>query len=334
MKAVCVTADRTLELRDIPAPSAPQPGYLVIDIEAAAINHGDKTFLKAPQAAGNSTALRLYDVWGASAAGRVIAVGAGVPDGYAGKSVAIYRSLQRDLPIVGLWCEQAHVPYLTCLPLPDRVQARRHAGSLVNIITAYAFLDEAIADGHDAVIVTAGNSDTGRAMATLARRRQMPAILVVRTETAKRELQHHGVEHVLVNQPGFLTELGDLAASLGATAVFDGVGGHLITAIAPILPMNSTIYFYGFLAGPTPVSFSSAMVMMKNITLRRFSNFESATVRDGKKLRFALDVLQSSIDDPLLLTRIGREFRLDQYDAAMSYEGASGAKAVFVIQRN
>jgi NADPH:quinone reductase len=30
--------------------------------------------------------------------------------------------------------------------------------------------------------------------------------------------------------------------------VFDGVGGELITRIAPRLPRNSTVWFYGFLA--------------------------------------------------------------------------------------
>jgi hypothetical protein len=72
---------------------------------------------------------------------------------------------------------------------------------------------------------------------------RLPAILLVRTPAAKAELQRRGIEHVVVNQEGFLSELADLAARLGATAIFDGVGGELVTGIAPILPMNSTIYF-------------------------------------------------------------------------------------------
>jgi NADPH:quinone reductase-like Zn-dependent oxidoreductase len=56
VKAICVTADRSLELRDIPTPTEPPPGYLLVDIEGSAINHGDKTFLKTPQAAGNTDA--------------------------------------------------------------------------------------------------------------------------------------------------------------------------------------------------------------------------------------------------------------------------------------
>jgi NADPH:quinone reductase-like Zn-dependent oxidoreductase len=134
----------------------------------------------------------------------------------------------------------------------------------------------------------------------------------------------------VVNQEGFLGELADLAARLGATAVFDGVGGALVTSIAPTLDINSTIYIYGLLAGAAPISLPSVLFLMKNLTLKRFSNFESSTVRDPEKLATALLGLQSCIDDPLFKTRVGQEFRLDQFDAAMSYETVPGAKAVFV----
>ena len=332
MKAVCVTAERTLELRDVPAPTEPPPGYLLVDIQAAAINHGDKTFLKMPQAAGNALATRVHDVWGASASGKVVAVGTGVPASYAvNQSVAIYRSLQRELPVLGMWCERVQVPYLTCLSLPDHVEAKRYGGSLVNVFTAYAFLEEAIADGHRGVIATAGSSATGQALAAFARRRRVPAILLVRTPEARAELRRQGIEHVIVTQGDFLAELGQRAADLGATAVFEGVGGELVSRIAPVLPMNAVVSFYGFLAGPAPMSIPSVLFMTKNLTLKRFSNFESRAVREAARLESALEDMASCINDPLFETRIGQEFRLDQFEAAMDYQGRSGAKAVFTL---
>ncbi len=332
MKALCVTAERDLELRDIPAPTEPPPGYLLVDIEAAAVNHGDKTFLKMPLAAGNNPAARGQDVWGASAAGKVVAVGTDVPADYAvGRSVAVYRSLQRELPFLGLWCERAQVPYLTCLPLPGGVEAKRYSGSLVNVVTAHAFLEQAAAEGHRGVIATAGNSATGQALAALARRRGVPAILIVRTPEAKAALQRRGVGRVLVSQEeGFLDALAYSARESGATAVFDGVGGELVSRIVPVLPMNTTVYFYGFLAGAAPVSIPSVLFMRQNLTLRRFSNFETPTVRDPQRLAAALRDLQSCIDDPLFETRVGQEFGLDRFEEAMTYEATPGAKAVFV----
>jgi NADPH:quinone reductase-like Zn-dependent oxidoreductase len=331
MKAICVTPGRELEVRDIPTPNTPAPGHLLIDMEASAINHGDKTFLRMPMSAGNALALDEHDVWGASGAGRVVAVGAGVPVEYTGKQVAVYRSLDRSPESVGLWCERAHVPYTTCLILPDHVRTRDYCGSLVNVMTAYAFLEEISHAGHKGVIVTAGNSATGHALASLARSRNIPAIFLVRTTAARDALTRLGVEHVIVTTEGFTGTLASLSTELGATAVFDGVGGDLLTRITPSLPMNSTIYFYGFLGGAAPVSIQSVLFMMKNLSMKRFSNFESRTVKEQAKLVAALKTLEGVIDDPMFTTRIGKEFRRDQIELAMAYGSADGAKAVLVM---
>ena len=315
MKAICVDENRDLQLREIEAPLAPPPGYVTVRIAAAAINPGDKTFLKAPGAAGGMFGNRLEDVWGASAAGTVIEAGEGVPEHYKDRKVAIYRSLQLDQAVLGLWCETALVPYLTCLPLPESVDARDYSGSLVNVATAYAFLEQAAAEGHRGIVVTAGGSATGRAVVELARRRGVPAVVITRDWSST---------------PDFLRELEQTAADLGATAVFDGVGGSLISRILPALPRKSSLYCYGFLDRAEPVTFHSSLLMMKDLTIRRFSNFESPTVRDPRKLAAMLADLEGCIEDPAFRTKLGRIFDLADFDAAMQYAAAHGAKPVFV----
>jgi NADPH:quinone reductase-like Zn-dependent oxidoreductase len=330
MKAICVTPERTLEVREIPTPDTPAPGHVLVDMDTSAINHGDRTFLKMPTAAGNPLAGGLHDVWGASGAGTVIAVGEGVPADYMGRQVAIYRSLARSPDGIGLWCETAQVPYTACLILPDDVRARDYCGSLVNVMTAYSFLDEIVEAGHKGVIVTAGNAATGLALAALARARTVPAIFLVRSEAAGEALRRSGAEHVIVTDAGYTDTLATLAAELGTTAVFDGIGGELTGAIAASLPMNSTIYIYGFLGAGAPVSIASVLFMMKNLTVRRFSNFESRTVREPDRLVAALRALEGLIGDPLFRTRLGKEFGADQIELAMAYESRGGDKAVLI----
>ncbi|WP_221174651.1 hypothetical protein [Burkholderia gladioli] len=197
MKAICVTPERTLEVRDIPSPAEAAPGHLLVDMEASAINHGDKTFLRLPNAAGAGLPAVGQGVWGASGAGTVRAIGAGVPADYLGRQVAIYRSLTRSAETIGLWSEQAQVPWTSCLILPQTVRARDYCGSLVNVMTAHAFLEEIVAAGHRGVIVTAGNSATGRALGALARARKLPAILLVRHAEAAEALRREGEPHVV-----------------------------------------------------------------------------------------------------------------------------------------
>ena len=330
MKAVCVTPDRELEVRDVPEPRQPPPGHLIVRIEAAAINHGDKTFLKRPAAAGPALARSAHDIWGASGAGEVGAAGPGVPDGYVGRRVAVYRSLGRGPETVGLWCEQAQVPYTACLRLPEGAEARDYSGSLVNMITAYAFLEMTCAAGHEGVVATAGSSATGHALAALARCRGVPALILVRSEAAGAHLRAAGVENVLCIGLGGedLDAVLERATVLKATAVFDGVGGATLSRLLPHLAQGSTVYAYGFLAGAEPVSFSSALLMGKDLTLKRFSNFETATVRDTGRLEQALQALEAQAADPLFFTKTGRSFGLEEIAAAMDYEAQPGAKAL------
>ena len=332
MRAICVTAGRELELREVPEPRDPPPGHLLVRIETAAINHGDKTFLKQTNTAGPVLPRSVHDIWGASAVGQVVGAGSGVANGYVGRHVAVYRSIGRGPDTVGLWSETAQVPYTACLRLPDGVDPHDYSGSLVNIITAYAFLQTAAADGHRGVMATVGNSATGRALAALARSKGTAALLLVRSSSAKADLERHGIENVIVvDGDSRMEAAGERAMELGTTAIFDGMGGGGLSRVLPHLPQRSTVYAYGFLAGPDPVSFPSALLMSKDLTLRRFSNFESPTVRNPSSLAEAMRDLEAVADDPLFHTRVGRTFGLEEFDAAMAYETGAGAKAVYVV---
>lgn len=330
MNAVTVTASRELEVRDVPTPTAAPSGHLLIDIDSAAINHGDKTFLKMPAATTNLNTSK-HDIWGVSAAGRVLAGGADVAAAYVGRKVAVYRSLTPSAETIGLWAERAVIPATSCVLLPEELSTIDYSGSLVNAITAHAFLEQMLSEGHTGVIATVGGSATALALAALGRRRGIPILFLVRSEEAAEALLALGLQHVLVTSDAeFDTTFERLAAELKTTAVFDGAGGDLITRIAPRLPRNSTIWFYGFLAGTTPIAVPSAVYMAKNLTMKPFSNFNSPTVRDTSKLRHALKTLQQHIADPLFRTKVGRTFRLDQIQEAMAYETGPGAKAVLL----
>ena len=92
--------------------------------------------------------------------------------------------------------------------------------------------------------------------------------------------------------------------------------------------MNSTIYSYGFMAGPEPVVFPTALLVTRNLMLKPFGNFTTATVQDPQRLAAALATLSGVVDHPAFKTRIGAVFPLDQIDQAMKTEGES--KSVLV----
>jgi hypothetical protein len=117
--------------------------------------------------------------------------------------------------------------------LPDNLAAQDYSGSLVNVIIAYAFLEEIAAEGHTGVIVMAGRSATGFAVAALTQERNIPALLLVRSPQAHEALWALNVQHVLAtSDDDFHTKFQQLAEHLKATAVFDRVGGELISRTA------------------------------------------------------------------------------------------------------
>jgi NADPH:quinone reductase len=328
MKALCVTESRKLEVREVPTPTEPPSGHILVEIVASGVNHGDKAFLSRPaMTSGLNTSL--HDIWGVSASGRVRAIGNDVPAEFADKNVALYRSLTPSPHIVGVWSEQAVVPYTSAVILPESVAVEDYCGSLVNAMTGYAFLEEIVSDGHQGVIATAGASATGLAIAAIARRKKIPFLALVRSEKSREQLRGFGVDHVLsIETEDFESRFGKLAAELGTTAVFDGIGGELTNRIAPHLPVNSTVSFYGFLGGATPISIPSALFLAKSLVMKGFSNFNSKTVKDPQKLRAAQTALAEMIADPMFRTRRGKAFGLDQIEEAIAYEAKPGAKAI------
>jgi NADPH:quinone reductase-like Zn-dependent oxidoreductase len=330
MKALCVTPERTLTVRDVPRPTDPPAQHVVIAMEACAINPGDKFFLKAPPIRSAPSAK--HDVWGASGAGAVVAAGAGVPPSWVGRKVTVYRSLSPSEHTVGLWCTHAQMPARCCALLPEGLAARDYSGSLVNMMTAYAFAKQAMADGHRGVLVTAGTSATGIALLGVAQSFGLPVVTLARDEAGKKRLRELGAEDAPAqSDEGFDGEVEAAALRLGATAVFDGVGGALLTRLVPRLAQRSTVYSYGYLGGyDVPLQLPTTLLLTKALTLRGFSNFASPTVQDPAELDAALCHVGELLALPHARTPLGRTYPFEQIDDAMAAVGKGEGKPVLV----
>ncbi len=294
------------------------------------INAGDQLDISGTMPKG-SFPFSQYDIAGVSGVGQVIETGDGVPAGYKGKWVTVYRSLQFGDQLVGTWSEYGHLHFLQCVVLPDNVNPDAYAGSLVNIITSYAFWQQVRQEGHQGVINTAGNSATGIAMIGMGQALGFPVISLVRNESGRHELEALGAQNILVQEDkDYKEKLQASSAQLKTTAVFDGVGGAVLTQIMDVLPAGSAIYAYGFLGGQTPVTFPTSL-LLKGISLRGFGNFRTATVQDPQKLAVALEEIGKIIHLPHFRTKIGQEFRLEQIVEALRYTSSNGGKAILKI---
>ena len=324
MRAICRTGASSVELRDIRVPAA-TPNHVVIKTTACGINAGDKAWLAGlfPEIPAS-----LRDVCGACASGVVIATGKGVPSRYLGRKIAVYRSLKASSDCLGVWSEFARIHYLNTALLPEDVDEADYSASLVNAVSAHVFLDQVVRAGHRAVVCTAGTSATGRSLLGACHARNIPIISIVRTEAGKALLSRFAAVHVLATADGeFDPKLQELCAELGATAVFDGVGGALAGRVAMAMPPGSTIYCYGFLAGGEPLAFHSSLLLMRSLTFISFSVLRPL-VRDKETLNRLLAGVEEIIAMPQFRTVTGRTFGFETVAEALAWQSPDCGRAV------
>ena len=327
MNALCLIPNEGVKLQQVKQPESAQPGHLLIKMEACAINPGDKAFINRPLPAGS--VLSLYNIYGVSGAGRVIAAGDGVPDIYKGKMVSMYRSLRFSEDMIGTWCEYAHMHYLDCIILPDDARPEEYAGSVVNVITPYAFLQQVSAEGHKGILSTAGTSATGIAMLGVCLAANFPLLSIVRNEAGKKELTALGATHIAVqDDPAFRQQVQDLSKELSATAVFDGVGGEVLNKIIEVLPNNAVIYSYGYLGDAIPLTVHTRTLSAKGITIKPFANFRTETVMNPQRLEKALQELAAIFHQPHFKTKPGPTFSLAEINDALAFTATHGEKAI------
>ena len=327
MKAICLSIEQGTILKEVSTPKKAESNHLIIKMEACGVNPGDLAWIGG--ALRSISPESIYDICGVSGAGIVIEVGENVSEEYIGKKVGVYRSLKYSDTLIGTWSQYAHLHIQHCVILPNDAKVAEYSGSLVNAITPYAFYKQITAEGHKGIICTAGTSATGRAMLGVCLAYNIPLITIVRNKEEKDCFQELNATNILIqDDPDFETQLEKLSNELNTTAVFDGVGGELISRVAKTLPRNSTIYTYGFLGGKELMSFHTSLLLMKNLTIKGFGNFTSETVQNPDKLEKALKDLGEIIYMPHFKTKVGKVFQFEDYIEAMAFTSNNGGKAV------
>lgn len=327
MNALCLIPNEGVKLQQVRQPESAKPGHLLIKMQACAINPGDKAFIKLPLPPGS--VLSLYNVYGVSGAGTVIATGDGVPEAYRGKKVSMYRSLKSSESMIGTWCEYAHMHYLDCIILPDDAVPEEYAGSVPNAITPYGFLQQVSAEGHKGILSTAGTSATGIAMLGICLANNFPLVSIVRNEAGKKELAALGATHIAVqNDPAFRQQVQEFSKELSATAIFDGVGGEVLNKIIEVIPNNAAIYLYGYLGDAIPLTVHTRTLSAKGITISPFVNFRTETVMNPQRLEKALQDLRAIFHQPHFKTKPGPTYSFAEINDALAFTAAHGEKPI------
>ena len=196
-----------LELEEVPDPE-PGEGQVLVRVEAAAVNHFDLTQRRDPGAAGASPPFTP----GVDAAGTRVDSGervlvSGAPGAYAELLAARAENVR---------------------PIPDSLDSARAAALGVVYKTAWASLADGGLQRGDTLLVQAGSSGTGQAAIDIGRHLGA-TVYATASESKHDRLRELGAEPLAYDD--------ERIAKLGATVVFDPVGGAVfersLAALAP-----------------------------------------------------------------------------------------------------
>ena len=263
MQAVVPDNSGKLIVKKIKTP-VPGPGEVLVKIAAAPVNPSDLVRI---HMAMNDQSHEPF-IPGLEGSGTVVAAGNGfLPALWLGKRVACSSKYTTS----GTWAEYMITPATMCFPLNRKVSDEQGSMTLVNPLTAIAFIEKIRRGKHRAFINNAAASSLGRMLEFLAGKYKIPLINIVRKQQHVENLNKSGSIYVLnSSSPSFITDLGILAEKLGATIFFDTVCGSDFTEIAAVLPPGSSVIVYGKRSDNVNVMVNPRTLMDKNITISGF----------------------------------------------------------------
>ncbi len=274
MRAVLLTGHGGPEMLDYRADVAepePDAGEVLIAVGAAGINNTDIWTREGAYGSADDAAavsgwrrepMAFPRIQGADVAGRIVAVGAGVPETRTGERVIVnpvlyagpgdglvgmgFLGSERD----GGFAEFVTVPAESALAIESDLGDAELASFPTAYLTAEGMLDRARVAAGEMLLVTGASGGVGSALVQLARARDARVVaLAGRGKEAR--LRDLGAELVLTRQAG--DPVAQLGAALGRAAVdvvADVVAGPLFPALLNALKPKGRYVTCGAIAGP------------------------------------------------------------------------------------
>ena len=153
------------------------------------------------------------------------------------------------------------------LPLNKSLSLEQGAMSIINPLTASAFIDIAKKGGHEAIMLTAAASSLGKMVNNLGRNEGIQLINIVRNDAEGDLLKALGADIVLnSSEAGFDQQLHDICHQTNTRLAFDAVAGPLTNQLLKAMPPNSKVTVFSALskqaveASPDQLIFEGKMI--------------------------------------------------------------------------
>ena len=270
MRALTLVADRKIELIDMAAPPAPQPGEVQIRVKAVGLNHLDLWGFRGMAFAKRKLPL----IVGAEAAGEIAAVGAGVTGFRAGDRVVMYGALTcgecracregRDnlcenvggilgFHVDGFARDLLNLPARLVIRVPDGVEFRDAACAPIAFSTVeHMLFDNAKLAPGETILVHAGGSGIGTVAIKMAKAVGCTVITTVGDDEKAEKARALGADHVInYRSDRFEHAVRKITNKKGVDVVFEHVGADTFPGSLLSLKRGGRLVTCGATSGPS-----------------------------------------------------------------------------------
>ncbi len=296
--------------KDAPAPG---PGQVTIDVEAAPIHLADLYCLRGR----DRFVMDLPAIPGFEGIGLVRELGDGVEDFRVGERVFF-------LPTTGAWTEVALIGTDHVFPAPAG-DASTLSLLPINPPTSYLILEDfGDLQRGDWVIQNAANSNCGRYLISLAKRRGIRTVNIVRRPELIEDLKDIGADVVLVDGDDLPERVSLATGNAEISLAVDAVNGMATSRLADCIKDDGTILAYGVLTGEHCMV-PSDVLFLRNITLKGFWTIRQMQKRSRDQQREIYNLLANLMIAGDLPTRIAATYPLENVKDAVEHAGRKGA---------
>ncbi len=305
-----VEAIKSLKVVEKPIPE-PKHGQVLIKMKAAPCNPSDVLFLQGLY--GVTKTMPAVPGW--EGAGEVVKSGGGFKAWMLqGKRAAFAGQKDAD----GTWAEYYIADADSCIPLKAEVSYAQGASLLINPLTAYGLVEQAIRGNHRGIVQTAAASQLGRMVNKICIDKNIPLINILRREEQCELLRSLGASVTLNSEsPDFEDQLRAEVKKHHATIGFDAVGGAMSGTVLNALDEGGKVLVYGALSGDACGELSPLELIFKNKGLEGFWLTSWMKSAGSIGLLRATNYVQRSMVNVIFATAINKEVSLEQAPEAI-----------------
>ncbi|TCT40340.1 zinc-binding dehydrogenase [Martelella mediterranea] len=289
MRALQLTDDRKIEVREVDGPDAPAPGEVTLRIQAVALNHIDVWGWRGMAFAKRKLPLTV----GAEASGVVEAIGPGVSNVLPGQLVSIYGARVcghckacregRDnlcehvsgvhgFHLDGFAQDRINIPARQLVVAPPGVDAIGAALAPVTFGTVeHMLFDNAKLQPGETILVHAGGSGIGSAAIQLAKKMGCMVITTVGSDEKMEKARALGADHVInYREDRFEGRVRKITKKKGVDVVFEHVGAETWAGSMLSMKRGGRLVTCGSTSG---VSTNVNLMMLFQQQLKFFGSF-------------------------------------------------------------